>query len=66
MNSTRQKCLHISKEFEGRYVAMKDENDTTVVGSGPTPMDALKEAEAKGHPDPIFFFVPESDIALIY
>ncbi len=60
------KCLQVSKEYEGRYVALKDENDPTVVGSGSTPMEALKEAESKGYPDPLFFFVPESDLVLIY
>jgi hypothetical protein len=59
-------CLHISKEYEGRYVALKSEADPVVVGSGTTPDEALREAQQKGIDHPIFLFIPEEDSVLIY
>jgi hypothetical protein len=61
-----EKYLNISKQYEGLYVALKDVNDPKVVGSGSTPLEALKEAEAAGYKDPVFFFVSEPNLSLIY
>jgi len=61
-----EKVLISSEEYNGRYVAMKSVNDSTVVGVGDDPAEALKEAEAKGFRNPVLLYVPEKDLIQIY
>ena len=42
-----QKILINSDKYDGQYVAIKSINDNTIVGSGPTPTDAINEAKKK-------------------
>ena len=61
-----EKCLQLEPGYEGRYVALKDDNDTVIVGSGASPVEALEEAKKNGYTDPVFFYVPEKETVLIY
>jgi hypothetical protein len=53
-------------QYNGKYVAMKDFSDHTVVGSGATPQEAFDSAEANGCKDPVLTFVPSKDMVQIY
>lgn len=61
-----EKLLVNTEEFNGRYVAMKDFDDNTIVGVGDDPEKALKDAESKGHKDAVVLYIPERDIVHIY
>ena len=52
--------------FSGRYVAMKDFSDHTVVASGQTPLEARQKALENGCSDPVITFVPIKDMVQIY
>jgi hypothetical protein len=60
------KVLVDTEEFNGRYVAMKSFDDKTIVGVGDDPEKALKDAELKGHKNPVLLYVPEKDTVHIY
>jgi NADPH-dependent glutamate synthase beta subunit-like oxidoreductase len=55
-----------SHEYDGRYVAMASDEDNTIVGSGKTPEDALKEARKKGIRNPFLLYVPDKNSVHIY
>jgi hypothetical protein len=61
-----ERVLVNTEEFSGRYVAMKDFDDNTIVGVGDDPEEALKDAESKGHKDAVILYVPERGIVHIY
>lgn len=54
------------KKYNGRYVAVKDFDDGTVVGDGKTPEEAYSMAREKGSANPVILFVPEKDMVQIY
>jgi len=55
-----------SKKFNGKYVAIKDFDDNTIIGDGKSPAEAYTKAIRKGHKDPVVFFVPIKDMIQIY
>jgi hypothetical protein len=61
-----EKIFVDTDEYSGRYVAMKNFDDTTIVGVGDDPEMALKDAESKGHKNPVILYIPEKDIVHIY
>jgi hypothetical protein len=61
-----ERLLVTTDEFNGRYVALKSVDDSTIVGIGEDPEKALKDAEAKGFKNPVILYVPEKDLAHIY
>ena len=61
-----EKVLVNTEEFNGRYVALRNFDDNTVVGVGDDPDAALREAKAKGYESPVLLFVPEKDVVHIY
>jgi hypothetical protein len=61
-----EKILVTTDEFNGRYVAMKSFDDSTIVGVGDDPEKALNDAEAKGFKNPVLLYIPEKDIVHIY
>jgi len=61
-----EKALVTTEEFNGRYVAMKDFDDNTVVGVGNDPDKALEDAASKGYENPVLLYVPEKEIVHIY
>ena len=54
------------RKYNGRYVAVKDFNDGTVVGDGKSPEEAYSRAKEKGFNEPVILFVPEKDMVQIY
>ena len=60
------KMLLQTAQYNGRYVAMKDFQDHTVVGDGETPQEAHAEAVEKGYKNPVMTFVPVNDMVQIY
>jgi len=61
-----EKVLVKTEKFNGRYVAMKNFDDKTIVGVGDDPGKALRDAESKGHEDAVILYVPEKDTVHIY
>ena len=61
-----ERILVSTDEFNGRYVAMKNFDDNTIVGVGDDPEKALKDAESKGYKNPLLLYIPERDIVHIY
>jgi len=61
-----EKLLINTDEYNGRYIAMISFEDSTIVGVGDTPEEALFDAKKKGYTDPVLIYVPEKDIVHIY
>lgn len=61
-----EKILVNSDKYDSQYIAIISTEDNTVVGSGNTPGEALKEAKKKGVESPFILYVPDKDIAHIY
>ena len=61
-----EKILVNTEDFNGRYVAMKNFDDKTIVGVGDDPEKALRDAESKGHENAVILYVPEKDTVHIY
>lgn len=55
-----------NKKYCGKFVAIKSINDTKILGSGLTPIEAYREAIAKGYQNPTILFVPLKDVVQIY
>lgn len=55
-----------TNNFNGKYVAMKDFSDYTVIADGITPQEAYDKALGKGYKDPVVTFVPIKDMVQIY
>ena len=60
------KTLLKSSNFNGKYVAMKDFKDYSVIGESDTPQEALDKALKKGYENPVITFVPIKDMVQIY
>ena len=54
------------KKYEGKYVALVFNPESTVVASGEDPAEVIKEARAAGFPAPVILFIPESGVDLMY
>lgn len=61
-----ERVLVNTDKYNGRYVAMKSFDDSTIVGVGDDPETALKDAKSKGYNDPVFLYIPEKEIVHIY
>ena len=61
-----EQALLKEKKYNGRYVAIKDFNDATVIGSGSNPREAYEQALKEGVLEPVILFVPHKDMAQIY
>lgn len=55
-----------NKKYSGKYVALKDFNNHTVIGSGKTIQDAYEKASEKGFKDPVIFYVLPKNLVQIY
>lgn len=53
-------------KYNGRYVAIKDFNDNTVIADGKDPQEAFEKAVKKGFASPVILFVPFKDMVQIY
>lgn len=54
------------KKYNGRYVAIKDFDDTTVISDGKDPKKVYDRAIKEGCPNPVILFVPTKDMVQIY
>jgi len=60
------KTLLKSSNYNGRYVAMKDFDDTAVIADGVDPQEAYEKAIKKGLKNPVITFVPVKNMVQIY
>lgn len=61
-----EQTLITEKKYSGRYVAIRDFKDGTVISDGKDPQEAYEKAIAKGFKDPVILFVPYKDMVQIY
>lgn len=61
-----EQTLIKDEKYSGRYVAIGDFHDATVVADGQSPQEAYDNAVKNGHKDPVIIFVPETGVVQIY
>jgi hypothetical protein len=61
-----EKILINTEDYNGKYIALESIENNTIIGSGLTPEEALKEAKQNGNVDPFIVFIPDKDIIHIY
>ncbi len=61
-----EQTLITEKKYNGRYVAVRDFKDNTVISDGKNPQEAYEKAIQKGFSDPVILFVPVKDMVQIY
>lgn len=61
-----EQILIKDNKYTGRYVAVRDFNDNTVISDGKEPQEAYQKAVEKGYNNPVVFFVPLKDMVQIY
>lgn len=54
----------IYSQYKGLWVALKHD-EQTVVGSGKTAKEALEQAQARGHTNPVLTHMPEKLVTYI-
>jgi len=53
-------------KYSGRYVAIKDFNDATVISDGKYPKEVYDKAVKQGYSNPVIVFIPAKDTVQIY
>jgi hypothetical protein len=61
-----QNILVKEEKYSGKYVALKNFIDQTVIVDGKTPREVLDRAISKGYMNPVILFVPIKDMVQIY
>jgi hypothetical protein len=61
-----EQTLITERKYNGRYVAIRDFKDNTVISDGETPQEVYEKAIEKGFSDPVILFVPLKDMVQIY
>ena len=61
-----EQTLITERKYNGRYVAIKDFKDATVISDGKTPQETYEKAVQKGFHNPVILFVPLKDMVQIY
>ncbi|MFZ5799912.1 MAG: DUF5678 domain-containing protein [Candidatus Omnitrophota bacterium] len=61
-----EQTLIKERKYNGRYVAIKDFNDYTVIADGKDPQEVFEKAARGGYKDPVILFVPLKDMVQIY
>jgi len=61
-----QNILVKDEKYSGRFIALKDFIDPTVIVDGKTPKEVLEKAISKGYKNPVILFVPIKDMVQIY
>ena len=61
-----EQTLIKDNKYNGRYIAIKDFTDNTIVGDGKEPQEAYEKALGKGFKDPVILYVPLKDMVQIY
>lgn len=61
-----EQVLITDRKYNGRYVAIKDFKDSTVISDGKDAQEAYEKAIQSGFSDPVILFVPLKDMVQIY
>ena len=61
-----EQVLIKENKYNGRYVAIKDFGDSTVIADGNDPKEAYDKAVKQGYPNPVIVFIPAKDMVQIY
>lgn len=61
-----EQTLIKESKYNGRYVAIRDFQDGTVISDGNSPQEAYEKAIEKGFNEPVILFVPYKDMVQIY
>ena len=61
-----EQVLIKENKYNGRYVAIKDFGDSTVIADGNDPKEAYDKAIKQGYPNPVIVFIPAKDTVQIY
>jgi len=61
-----EQTLITESKYSGRFVAIKDFKDGTVISDGKNPQEAYDKAIKKGFNEPVILFVPYKDMVQIY
>ena len=54
------------EKYNGRYVALKDFNDSTIISDGRDPKEAFENAIKKGVLEPVILYIPVKGMVQIY
>jgi len=54
------------EKYNGRYVALKDFDDSTIVSDGNDPKEAFENAVKKGVLEPVILYIPVKGMVQIY
>jgi len=54
------------EKYHGRYVALKDFNDSTIISDGKDPKEAFENAVKKGVLEPVILYIPVKGMVQIY
>ena len=54
------------EKYSGRYVALKNFDDPTIVSDGKDPKEAFENAIKKGIIDPVILYIPVKGMVQIY
>ena len=61
-----EQTLLKNNKYNGKYVAIKDFDDNTIIGEGNEPQEAYEKAIKKGFKEPVILYVPLKDTVYIY
>lgn len=61
-----EQVLIKENKYNGRYVAIKDFDDSTVIADGKDPKEAYDKAIKQGYSNPVIVFIPTKDMVQIY
>jgi hypothetical protein len=54
------KVLVSNDQYNGKYIALKSNEDNSIVGSGKNPSEALTEANKQGVLNPFILYIPDN------
>ena len=54
------------EKYNGRYVALKNFDDSTIVSDGKDPKEAFENAIKKGIIEPVILYIPVKGMVQIY
>jgi len=61
-----EQILIKENKYNGRYVAIKDFDDTAVIADGKDPKEVYDKALKQGYSNPVILFIPAKDMVQIY
>jgi hypothetical protein len=61
-----EQILIKENKYNGRYIAIKDFGDSTVIADSKDPKEAYDKAIKQGYSNPVIVFIPAKDMVQIY